>query len=64
MLVLLGGRQCAKVSVCFEAIVYDNGRLVKEADDYYADDGDDECFTQTMMIITIVVSVVHPSVIV
>lgn len=41
---------------------YDNGRLVMEGDDYYADDGDDECFTKTMMIITIVVLVVHPSV--
>lgn len=41
---------------------YDNGRLVMEGDDYYTDDGDDECFTKTMMIITIVVLVVHPSV--
>lgn len=39
---------------------YDNGWMVKERDNYYVDDGNDECFTM-MMIITIVVLVFHPS---
>lgn len=43
---------------------YDNGWLVKERDNGYVDDGNDECFTKMMMmIITIVVFVLHPSVI-
>lgn len=42
---------------------YDNGWLVTEGDNYYVDDGNDECFTMMMMIITIVVLVLHPSVI-
>lgn len=41
---------------------YDNGWLVTEGENYYVDDGNDECFTM-MMIITIVVLVLHPSVI-
>lgn len=36
---------------------YDNGWLVKERDNGYVDDGNDECFTKMMMIITIVVFV-------
>lgn len=42
---------------------YDNGWLVTEGDNYYVDDGNDECFTMMMMIITIVVLVLLPSVI-
>lgn len=44
---------------------YDNGWLVKERDNGYVDDGNDECFTKMMMmmIITIAVFVLHPSVI-
>lgn len=42
---------------------YDNGWLVKERDNGYVDDGNDECFAKMMMIITIVVFVLHPSVI-
>ena len=41
----------------------DNGWLVTEGDNYYVDDGTDECFTVMMMIITVVVLVLHPSVI-
>lgn len=41
---------------------YDNGWLVTEGDNYYIDDGNDECFTMMMMIITIVVLVLLPSV--
>lgn len=41
---------------------YDNGWLVTERDKYYVDDVNDECFMM-MMIITIVVLVLHPSVI-
>lgn len=41
---------------------YDNGWLVTEGDNYYVDDGNDECFTMMMMIITIVVLVLLLSV--
>lgn len=54
-----GIRPCADVS----DYGYDNGWLVTEGDNYYVDDGNDECFTMMMMIITVVVLVLHPSVI-
>lgn len=42
---------------------YDNASMVTEGDNYYVDDGNDECFTMMMMmIITIVVLLLHPSV--
>ncbi len=41
---------------------YDDGWLLTEGDNYYVDDGNDECFTM-MMIITIVVLVLLPSLI-
>lgn len=55
------------IRVCADAHAgdygYDNGWLATEGDNYYVDDGNDECFTMMMMIITIVVLVLHPSVI-
>lgn len=60
-------RICVCVCVCVDVHVsdygYDNGWLVTEGDNYYVDDGNDECFTMMMMIITIVVLVLHLSVI-
>lgn len=56
-----------RIGLCMDVHVsdygYDNGWLVKERDNGYVDDGNDECFTKMMMIITIVVFVLHPSVI-
>lgn len=49
-------------NVSFHGSDYDcyNGRFVTEGD--YVDDGNDECFTLMVTIITIVVSVLHLSV--
>lgn len=55
-----GGPVCADVHVRDNG--YDNGWLVTEGDNYYVDDGNDECFTMMMMIITIVVLVLLLSV--
>lgn len=56
-----------RIGLCMDVHVsdygYDSGWLVKERDNGYVDDGNDECFTKMMMIITIVVVVLHPSVI-
>lgn len=41
---------------------YDNGSMVTEGDNYYVDDGNDECFTMMMMMIITIVLVLHPSV--
>lgn len=51
---------CADVHVSDNG--YDYGWLVTEGDKYYIDDGNDECFTMMMMIITIVVLALLPSV--
>lgn len=51
---------CRNVSVHESDYDCNNGRFVTEGD--YVDDGNDECFTLMVMIITIVVLVLHLSV--
>lgn len=59
---LMSVRKLSCRNVSFHGSDYDcnNGRFVTEGD--YVDDGNDECFTLMVTIITIVVSVLHLSV--
>lgn len=50
------------VAVHMNDHVYKNGWMVTEGDNYCVEDGNDECFTMMLMIITIVVLVSLPSV--
>lgn len=53
----------ARKNECVSDDGYYSGWLVTEGDNYYVDGGNDECFTMMMMIITIAVSLLLPSVI-
>ena len=46
---------CVSVSECACADHYSYAGVAAEGDNYYVDDGEDECFTMMMMIITAIV---------
>lgn len=62
MYVVVHVQDCECVDVHLSDYGYNNGWLVTEGDNYNVDDGNDECFTVMVMIITIVVLVLLPSV--